>query len=213
MIDLHTHTLFSDGALLPSELARRAGVAGYRALAFTDHVDHSNLKHVLENILEVCKVLNRKGSLRVVPGVEITHVHPEEFLGLVQKARESGAEIVVAHGETLVEPVAPGTNRAAIEAGIDILAHPGLISEEEVKLAAKQGVCLEITTRKGHSLSNGHVAAMAMKFKAKLLVNTDTHEPQDLVTRELATRILQGAGLAGKDVLQVFDNAEALINK
>jgi putative hydrolase len=213
MIDLHTHTFFSDGVLLPSELARRVEVAGYRAVAFTDHVDHSNLKHVLENILEVCEVLNRKGGLRVVPGVEITHVHPEEFQGLVQKARESGAEIVVAHGETLVEPVAPGTNRAAIEAGVDILAHPGLISEEEVKLAAKRGVCLEISTRKGHSLSNGHVAAMAMKFNAKLLLNTDTHEPQDLVTRELATRILQGAGLAGKDVLQVFDNAEALINK
>ena len=43
MIDLHTHTFFSDGGLLPSELARRARIAGYQALAFTDHADVSNI--------------------------------------------------------------------------------------------------------------------------------------------------------------------------
>jgi uncharacterized phage-associated protein len=32
MIDLHTHTLFSDGELLPSELVRRAEMTGYEAL-------------------------------------------------------------------------------------------------------------------------------------------------------------------------------------
>jgi len=213
MIDLHTHTLFSDGVLLPTELARRAQVIGYRAMAFTDHVDHSNLKHVLENILRVCEVLNRQGTLTVVPGVEITHVHPDEYQGLVSQARELGARLVVAHGETLVEPVAPGTNRAAIEAGVDFVAHPGLISEQEVKLAAERGVCLEITIRKGHSLSNGHVAGLARKFKAPLLCNSDTHAPQDLVTREMGEKILLGAGLTGDEAKDVFLNSEKLVKK
>ncbi|MEK7309147.1 MAG: PHP domain-containing protein, partial [Nitrospirota bacterium] len=31
MIDLHTHSLLSDGVLLPSELIRRAYVIGYKA--------------------------------------------------------------------------------------------------------------------------------------------------------------------------------------
>ncbi len=213
MIDLHTHTLFSDGVLLPTELARRAQVIGYRAMAFTDHVDHSNLQHVLDNILRVCEVLNRQGTITVLPGVEITHVHPDEYQGLVSQARELGARLVVAHGETLVEPVAPGTNRAAIEAGVDFVAHPGLISEQEVKLAAERGVCLEITTRKGHSLSNGHVAGLARKFKAPLLCNTDTHVPQDLVTREMGEKILLGAGLTGDEVKDVFLNSEKLVKK
>jgi histidinol phosphatase-like PHP family hydrolase len=43
MIDLHTHTLFSDGELVPAELARRADRLGYRWLAITDHVDSSTL--------------------------------------------------------------------------------------------------------------------------------------------------------------------------
>ncbi len=213
MIDLHTHTLFSDGVLLPSELARRAEVIGYRALAFTDHVDHSNLEHVLSNIVKVCETLNRYGTLRVIPGVEITHVHPQAFGPLVAEARQLGAQVVVAHGETIVEPVAPGTNRAAIEAGVDIVAHPGLITKEEVELAAARGVHLEITTRRGHSLTNGHVARLALDAGAQLVCNTDSHEPGDLVNRDRAARILRGSGLAGEAASRVFDNSEALMKK
>ena len=42
-IDLHMHSLFSDGELLPSEIARRAYVLGHEAIAITDHVDYSNI--------------------------------------------------------------------------------------------------------------------------------------------------------------------------
>ena len=46
MYDLHTHSLLSDGELLPSELARRYEEKGYKAIAITDHVDFSNIKIV-----------------------------------------------------------------------------------------------------------------------------------------------------------------------
>ena len=213
MIDLHTHTLFSDGALLPSELARRAQVAGYSAIAFTDHVDHSNLGHVLENLLPLCSKWNEHNGIQVIPGVEITHVRPEDYKEIVDDARERGARIVVAHGETLTEPVAAGTNRAAIEAGVDIVAHPGLITAKDAQLAAKKGVYLEITTRRGHALSNGHVAAMATKFKARLVCNNDAHGPGDLVSASMAERILLGSGLTGVQVRQTITNSENLAAK
>ncbi len=213
MIDLHTHTLFSDGVLIPAELARRAEVAGYRAIAFTDHADHSNIEQILRGVVAGCKALNKRGGLRTIPGVEITHVHPEDFADLVQRARDLGAQIVVAHGETLVEPVRAGTNRAAIEAGVDILAHPGLITESEVKEAAERGVYLEITTRKGHSLSNGHVAALARQHRGSLVCNTDSHAPGDLVKKEMAHKILQGAGLNEAEVEKAFENSERLIGE
>lgn len=195
MIDLHTHTLFSDGALLPTELARRAQVLGYRALAFTDHVDSSNLDFVLPRLISVCASLAGEMDIDLLPGVELTHVPPAQIVGCVKKARALGAAIIVVHGETLVEPVAPGTNRAAVEAGVDILAHPGLISLEEVELAARQGVFLEITTRRGHALANGHVARLARQSGAELLLNNDAHAPGDLVTLERAEKIALGAGL------------------
>jgi histidinol phosphatase-like PHP family hydrolase len=132
---------------------------------------------------------------------------------LTKKARKMGAMIVVAHGETLVEPVHPGTNRAAIEAKVDILAHPGLITREEAALAAKNGVYLEISTRKGHCLSNGHVAKMAEKAGAKLVIDTDTHEPGDLVTDEFARTVLLGAGITGKKADDIFRSSRELADK
>lgn len=181
MIDLHTHSLFSDGVLVPSELVRRAVMKGYTAIAITDHADASNIDFTIPRVAAACKELNRRWKITALPGIELTHIPPETFAELTERARSLGAVIVVAHGETLVEPVHPGTNRAAIEARVDILAHPGLISREEAGLAAKHGVHLEITARKGHSLSNGYVAKIAGEMGARLVIDTDTHEPGDLI--------------------------------
>ena len=46
MIDLHTHTFFSDGELVPAEHLRRVEVLGYEAVAITDHADSSNLDFI-----------------------------------------------------------------------------------------------------------------------------------------------------------------------
>lgn len=213
MIDLHTHTLFSDGELIPAELARRAAVAGYRAIAMTDHGDRSNMDLIIPRIVKVADELSAGWGIRVIPGIELTHLPIGTIAEAAREARALGARIVVCHGETLVEPVSPGTNRAAIEAGVDILSHPGLISEEDVVLAARLGVCLEITTRKGHSLSNGHVAALAVRHGAKLVINNDAHAPGDLVSPEMAGKVGLGAGLSAAQVAQCFKNSEELLNK
>lgn len=213
MIDLHTHCFFSDGELIPSELVRRAKYAGYRAIAITDHGDGSNLDFIIPRIARICGDLSRAYDIQVIPGIELTHVPPPFIRDLAVEARELGAKIVVVHGETIVEPVAPGTNAAALAAPIDILAHPGLISEQEVKLAAEQGICLEITTRRGHSLTNGHVAAMAVRCGASLVLDTDAHGPQDLVSLEMARKIALGAGLTLEQTEMMFRNSERLLGK
>ena len=213
MIDLHTHTIFSDGALVPAELARRARVLGYRALAFTDHVDFSNLDFVLPRLISACTALAGEMEITLLPGVELTHVPPALIGGCVEQARALGAVVVVVHGETLVEPVAPGTNRAALEAGVDILAHPGLISLDEVELAARQGVFLEITTRRGHALANGHVVRLARQAGAELLLNNDAHAPGDLVTLEMAEKIALGAGLDASEWQRMRCNAQSLVER
>ena len=213
MIDLHTHSLFSDGALLPSELARRAQFTGYRALAITDHVDSSNIDFVIPRIAGALKDIAKYLDLTLIPGAEITHVPPELIGKLVSKARKLGAKIVVVHGETIVEPVIQGTNRAAIDAGADILAHPGLISTADMKKAKQKGVAIEITSRKGHCLSNGHVVKIAMEVGADLIINTDSHNPEDLITIELARIILHSAGIAENAVEKIFANSQKLVDR
>lgn len=213
MIDLHVHSLFSDGELIPSELTRRAAVIGYRALAITDHADQSNVDFIIPRICSVAEELGRDWGLTVIPGIELTHVPPQRIARARQYARDLGARLVVCHGETIVEPVAPGTNRAAIEAGVDILSHPGLITAEEADLAAQFGVCLEITARKGHCLTNGHVARLAIEQGAPLVVNTDSHAPGDLIELEMARKIALGAGLSEEQFEQCRRNSEELVKK
>jgi len=213
MIDLHTHSIFSDGELIPSELVRRAQVTGYRAIAITDHADHSNIDIIIPALLKVCNKLSDAYSIRVLPGIELTHVPPEYIYELAVDARNLGAKIIVVHGETIVEPVIPGTNMAALRAPIDILAHPGLLTDEEARLAALNSICLEVSTRKGHSLTNGHVVRAARIAKAALVLNTDSHSPQDLTSKESAMRIALGAGMTDKEASDAFKNSETLVSK
>ncbi len=202
MIDLHTHTNFSDGELIPSELVRRAEVLGYTAIGITDHVDFTNIEHVLACVSKA-KYLEDVLDIRILPGVELTHVPPQKIAPLADLARRLGAEVVVMHGETPVEPVRPGTNRAALEAGVDILAHPGFITPEEAELAKENDVCLEITARSGHNITNGHVVRMALKAKAKMVVDTDTHSPEDLIDSHRAVQIAVGAGLSQAEAQKI----------
>ncbi|MBI5970553.1 MAG: histidinol phosphate phosphatase domain-containing protein [Deltaproteobacteria bacterium] len=213
MIDLHTHTLLSDGVLVPSELIRRARVIGYAAIAITDHADESNIESVLEQIRKVTVLYNSAASFKAVPGVELTHIPPCRIPSMVERARSLGARIVVGHGETLSEPVERGTNMAFIKARVDTLAHPGLVTAAHCREAAKKRVFLEITSRHGHASSNGHVAAMAIRHGAPLVINSDAHGPGDLISANAAINVALGAGLSIKDFRRMQKNAEAIVKK
>ena len=211
VIDFHLHTFSSDGVLGPAELARRALVKGYAYLGLADHVDAATLFHNLSTSLMAAETLNgHLEGMFILPGVELTHVPPSAIAGLVEKARSLGASHVVVHGETVMEPVMPGTNMAAILAGADILAHPGLISDEEAALAAEKGVFLEISSRGSHGISNGHVVKMAKKHKAPLLINSDTHAPGDLLTPEHQRKVALSAGLAEDEYQEIMGRAKEL---
>ncbi len=208
MIDLHSHTFYSDGELVPAEQARRAEIKGVEVLGITDHADASNV----EEMVEKAKRAKGTASLPIVPGVEITHVPPEKIPDVVDRARDAGAEIVVAHGESPVEPVSPGTNRASIESGVDLLGHPGMITMEDAKMAAEEDVYLELSARRGHSLANGHVTRIANEVDADLIVSTDAHHPDDFISQDRAHEIARYSGLKDSEADKVVvDNPRDLL--
>lgn len=205
LVDLHVHSLLSDGIYLPMELVRRAEMKGYAVMALTDHVDTSNIGRVVPEIVRVAAEINRRmKDIRVIPGAEVTHAPAASIKDLVKEARGLGAKIVLVHGETLAEPVVPGTNRKALEAGVDILAHPGLISEKDFLLAKKQGVPLEVSARKGHSISNGYLVGMWRRLGGKLVINTDGHQEDDLFTEAKYFSVGMGAGLTRQEVSRIL---------
>ena len=215
MYDFHTHTFLSDGVLSPIELIRRALVRGYKAMAITDHVGLGNVEYVLKTLVTDCAQATKRWDILVLPGVEVTHVPKEDIDLVARTAKEMGAKMVTVHGETVVEPVEPGTNEAAIRSSfVDILAHPGLISLEEARLAAERGVYLEVSARRSHAYANGHVAKMAKQAGASLVLDSDAHEPEDLLTPEFRLRVAKGAGLDEDEVHAILDtNPRNLLRK
>lgn len=196
--DLHTHTVFSDGELIPAELVRRAMVLGHDVIAITDHVDMTNVEFVASNVAKAVELC--EDYIRVIPGVEITHVPPSKIDKVARLARKAGADWIVVHGETVTEPVAPGTNRVSVEnPEIDVLAHPGFITVEEAQIARDTGVILEVTGRMGHNITNGHVVNVARAVGAKMVVDSDTHAPENLMDEAAALTVALGAGMTREE--------------
>jgi histidinol phosphatase-like PHP family hydrolase len=204
MYDLHTHSILSDGEMLPTELIRRMSVIGYTTVAITDHADASNVTSIVDTLSRVRESAELFG-VRLLCGVEITHVPPAQIADLARQSKEAGADIVVVHGETPVEPVAEGTNHAACTCKyVNVLAHPGLISGEDALHAAENGVALELTSRGGHNRTNGHVALTAREAGCQLVVNSDAHAPHDLLDKRAKFIIAKGAGLTDAECRQVI---------
>ncbi len=200
LYDFHSHSFFSDGELLPMELIRRAVVKGCTALAITDHASASNIEELVAKVTRDCDLAWDEWGVRVLPGVELTHCPPRAIARLAAQAKRVGAKVVVIHGETLVEPVPQGTNRASVECpDVDVLGHPGLLTEEEAHLARENGVFLELTSRRGHCLGNGNTVVLGRTAGASFLINSDTHAPGDLHTPLFARTVALGAGLTAEE--------------
>ncbi len=211
MVELHCHSIFSDGELIPSELVRYAESLGYRGVIITDHVDMTNLELIAERFKNSTQSLSYR--IPILWGVEVPHV-PPAFIGeVVKAARSLGAKLIIGHGETIVEPVAEGTNRAFIEAGVDILAHPGLITSEDARMAAEKGVFLELTTRKGHAYTNGHVLKIGKEAGARFVVCNDSHTYGDMLPEEMVLKVLMGAGLSIEEAKLVVLESEKLFER
>ena len=75
MIDLHTHTTYSDGTLSPTEVVELAHQIGLSAVAITDHDTVDGLDEAL--------AAGERLALEVVPGVELSLEYGERTLHLL----------------------------------------------------------------------------------------------------------------------------------
>ncbi len=215
IFDFHTHSFFSDGIASPIELTRFAVSYGYKAIAITDHASYSNLDFLVDNIKKDCQLAEKYWDITAIPGVEISNVPAKDIDKMAGYAKERGAKLVIAHGQSVVERVEEGTNWEAVNSKhVDILAHPGIISEKEAEAAAKNGIFLEVTARKGHSLGNGRTVVLGRKAGARFLLNTDAHGPYDLFQGNFQEVVGKGAGLNPDEIKEILEiNTRMVIEK
>ncbi len=184
LYDFHTHSYLSDGVLAPMELIRRCIHNGYTAMAIADHVTSGIMERVIAEVRGDAMLAAERWDFICLVAVEITHVPASAIAELASRARDLGAELVIVHGETIVEPVEPGTNLAAVSCPqVDILAHPGLLTEEEASLAAG-----------------------ALEAGARLVVSSDGHAPGDYLTEEFARQVALGTGVPESEIQQILKN-------
>jgi len=208
VFDFHTHTTISDGHAAPLEMARRCQQNGYAAYVCSDHVDETTVDRRVPEIVAACERVGRELELPTVPAVEVTRVAPERLFRVAARARSLGARLVVVHGETLGDFPQPGLNLAAARCtDVDILGHPGLISEEAAEMARKNGIHLEISAAGLHGLTNGHVARVALQLGVPLVLDSDAHRPEALLTEERARQVLHGSGIDLETVLRIAATA------
>jgi histidinol phosphatase-like PHP family hydrolase len=180
---------------------------GHRCLAITDHVGLEDPRPLLERLRDESRAWE-DSELQTLIGVEVTDVPPRRIAEAVRQARNAGAEVVIVHGETTAEPVAAGTNRAAVELNdVDVLAHPGFITVEEAELAKSHDVILEISARTLHGVTNGHVVQTALQVGNDLVVDSDAHRTTQLVTAEMARRVALAAGVPESTLHRVLDES------
>lgn len=213
--DFHTHTFLSDGELLPIELIRRAIALDHRAIALTDHVSASNLERVISETIKDCRLAEENWDIIALAGVELTHVPVGSLDKLVKLAKSLGAELILVHGETLAEPVEKGTNSAAVKnPDVDVLTHPGLLTQAHAELAKENRIFIELTSRKAHAATNPHIAKISKETGAKLLLNTDAHAPEDLIAEHQAEKICIELGLGSSEINKVlYENPKMLLKK
>ena len=204
--DFHTHTFLSDGESSPIELIRFAYAYGYSCIGISDHVSYSNLEQIIEPIKRDCKLAEKYWDIKAVPGGELTNVPACSIDEMAKEAKKAGAVMVLVHGETIVEEVEKGTNMAAVNSKyVDLLAHPGLITLKEARLAAENDIYIEITSRNGHSLCNGRVVKKGREAGVRFLINSDSHSHNDLYRRDFKKEVALGSGLSSQEYEKIIN--------
>ncbi|MBY0405899.1 MAG: PHP domain-containing protein [Cyanobacteria bacterium] len=186
MIDLHMHTIYSDGASLPNELVQGAITHGLEAIAVTDHDTTESLSFVMEAAAGT--------SLEIIPGIEInTHwkgkevhvlgyyIDPEsrDIQGVIKKHRDARLQQL----KQMVDSIRKKTKIA--------------ITFDEVLAHANSEGSLGRPHVAQTLLEKGGVSSIGDAFKHYLGPSCSTYVERETVTpHEAAEAIYESGGIA-----------------
>ncbi len=179
-VDLHTHTLFSDGALTPAALVNRAIERGLSALSITDHDAIDALEPAREAAAQ---------AIEIVPGIEISCMHDGGELHVLgyfidPKDERLSSRLIRFREERMQRAMAMVQRLTALGMPVDPervleLAGPGVIGRPHVAEALVQA---------------GHVAHMDEAFKRFLGPHGQAFVPRPSFDAREAIALIHEAG-------------------
>lgn len=158
--------------------------------------DHSKTSPFPAQLLEQQETVHTLSiyyDMQVFFGVLLRHIPPALLEETIQFYRGLGISLIGVYGESISDIVEKGTNFSAIMGKADILYNPGLIDEKCVELAKENNVFLEISTHSKHAYANAHIAKLAQKHGAKLVLGSCARTLHEIHSPAMQELILKGA--------------------
>lgn len=132
-------------------------------------------------------------DVQIFFGIKLQHIPPALLEQTIAFYRRIGFPLIGVHGESICDIVEQGTNFSAVLAKADILFNPGLIDEKCVEIAAENKVFLEISTHPKHAYANAHIAALAKKYNAKLVMGSQARTLEEIHSPQMQQAVMKGA--------------------
>lgn len=181
MIDLHTHSIASDGTLSPTQLVQKAAVAGITTLSLTDH-------DCVEGVKEASLAAEQCG-IRLIPGVELSVLWSGRTLHLL------GLNIDIDH---------PRLARALVQ----VLEYRSWRAEEIARKLAQHGVQKALQGAQGyaqtglisrshfahHLVAEGHAKDIRQVFKRYLVRGKPGFVSSEWMSLEKGMALIHEAG-------------------
>lgn len=195
--DLQVHSESTDGTATIEEMARAAKEFGLSYIAITDHTKSLALasgldeNELLEQAGRIAELNDRlKGTFRILSSAEV-NVMKDGSLDISSNVLDKLDIVGAAIHSNFNLPVEAQTERlvkAAKNPSVDILFHPTgrLINKREgypidiekvIEVARDTGTILEIDAHYDRLDLKDEYVRMAMKKRAKLVIDSDAHHP------------------------------------
>lgn len=185
-VDLHTHSIASDGTYTPSQLVDYAVSKGLSAIALTDHDTVDGIKEALNRASYYCE---RGTSIEVIPGIEFSTEYQGKDIHIVGLYVDYESD----YFKRRIEKFVKSREKRNIQMCKKLNDHGIMISYDELKERFKEG-----TITRAHyarfMLDNGYTKSMKEAFDRYIGDHGPCYIPRKKISPFRAVEILRRAG-------------------
>lgn len=186
MIDLHMHTIFSDGSVLPEDLVQLAVDNNLEAIAITDHDTTESLPFALKSA--------EGKNLEIIPGIEINTVWKDKEIHVlgyyIDPENDALKDVIQSHKQSRVVQIQEMAQKLKTKAKLNITF------EEIVDLASDSGTIGRPHVAKA-IVSKGGAHTISQAFSKFLNPRCETYVRRKTVTpHEAVEAIYESGGIA-----------------
>ncbi len=227
--DLHIHSSFSDGLIELDDIMKRVAAYGYQYFSLSDH-SKSNVyghgldeKRLVQKLSHIKELSAKISGTRLLAGSEVD-ITDNGFLDYSDELLDR-LDIVIASMHSNYRRDAEYNTKKAIgglsNPHVDFLAHPTgkvfdsrapyfINIEKVIEAAKKYNKALEINSYFLRLDLDEENARKAKDAGVKLVINTDSHRPNNLDHIRLGVDIARRSGLGRQDIINTLPYEEIL---